>query len=58
MKKSKNFEDLVFSDDFMFGKVMEDKQLCREVLTCLLQRNAYTTLSSKAEKMSSGGHSI
>ena len=34
----KNYEELEFRDDFMFGKVMEDSQLCREVLECLLQR--------------------
>ncbi len=34
----KNYEELRFSDDFMFGKVMEDKELCREVLECLLER--------------------
>ncbi len=34
----KSFDELKFSDDFMFGKVMEDKELCREVLECLLQR--------------------
>ena len=39
MHKLKNFEDLVFSDDFMFGKIMGDSQLCREVLECLLQRS-------------------
>jgi predicted transposase/invertase (TIGR01784 family) len=32
----KSFEELRFSDDFMFGKVMEDLNLCREVLECLL----------------------
>lgn len=32
----KTYEELVFTDDFMFGKVMEDKELCREVLECLL----------------------
>ena len=36
---SKNFEDLTFHDDFMFGKTMEDKDLCRDVLECLLQRS-------------------
>ena len=35
----KSFNELGFSDDFMFGKVMEDKELCREVLECLLQRS-------------------
>ena len=37
-KVMKSFEDLRFRDDFMFGKVMEDPELCREVLECLLQR--------------------
>ena len=36
-RKIKNFEELRFRDDFMFGKVMEDPELCREVLECLLQ---------------------
>ncbi len=34
----KNFEELDFTDDFMFGKVMEDPDLCRDVLECLLQQ--------------------
>ncbi len=33
---AKNYEELRLSDDFMFGKVMEDSGLCREVLECLL----------------------
>ena len=33
---AKNYEELKLSDDFMFGKVMEDGALCREVLECLL----------------------
>ncbi|MCR4788147.1 MAG: Rpn family recombination-promoting nuclease/putative transposase [Lachnospiraceae bacterium] len=37
-RKQKEYEELGFRDDFMFGKVMEDKELCREVLECLLQR--------------------
>ena len=37
-KPMKEYKDLKFSDDFMFGKVMEDKELCREVLECLLGR--------------------
>lgn len=36
-KLMKNFEELRFSDDFMFCRVMEDPALCREVLECLLQ---------------------
>ena len=34
----KKYEELEFRDDFMFGKVMQDKELCRDVLECLLQR--------------------
>ena len=37
-KAAKSYEELKFSDDFMFGKIMEDKELCREVLECLLQQ--------------------
>jgi len=33
---AKNYEDLDFTDDFMFGKVMENQELCREILECLL----------------------
>ncbi len=33
----KPYEELTFSDDFMFGKTMEDPELCRELLECLLQ---------------------
>ena len=36
MKKIKPFEKLEFYEDFMFGLVMQDKSLCREVLECLL----------------------
>lgn len=35
---AKNYEELDFTDDFMFGKVMADKELCRELLECLLRR--------------------
>ena len=35
---SKPFEELEFRDDFMFGKTMEDPELCHDVIECLLQR--------------------
>ncbi|MBO4900280.1 MAG: Rpn family recombination-promoting nuclease/putative transposase [Lachnospiraceae bacterium] len=35
-KGKKNYDELEFSDDFMFGKTMEDRELCRDVLECLL----------------------
>ena len=34
----KPYEELEFRDNFMFGRVMQDKELCREVLECLLQQ--------------------
>ncbi len=36
MKTLKPFEELTYHDDFMFGIVMQDKEICREVLECLL----------------------
>ena len=38
MRRIKAYEELEFKDDFMFGKVMQDSELCRAVLECLLQR--------------------
>ena len=38
-KRTKSYEELEYRDDFMFGKVMEDPELCHDVLECLLQRN-------------------
>ena len=37
-KTLKQFEELEYRDDFMFGKVMEDLDLCHDVLECLLGR--------------------
>lgn len=34
----KRYEELGFTEDFMFGKVMEDKELCRDVLERLLEK--------------------
>lgn len=34
----KEYEELVYSDDFMFRKTMEDLNLCHDVIECLLQR--------------------
>ena len=49
MHKIKPFEKLTFHDDFMFGLVMQDKEICREALECLLgksiQKIEYTELS-------------
>ena len=36
MHKVKPFEKLTFHDDFMFGLVMQNKEICREALECLL----------------------
>jgi len=50
-KKAKNYDELVYSDDFMFGKVMEDPGLCREVIECLLQHpiGELTTVQTQRE---------
>ncbi|MCR5357151.1 MAG: Rpn family recombination-promoting nuclease/putative transposase [Lachnospiraceae bacterium] len=37
-RKMRSFDELRFRDDFMFGKIMEDPGLCREVLERLLGR--------------------
>lgn len=36
-RRIKPIEDLVFSDDFMFGAVMRDAEICKGVLELLLQ---------------------
>ncbi len=33
----KRYEDLTFTDDYLFGKIMQNRELCKEVLECLLQ---------------------
>ena len=38
LRKMKKYEELKFQDDFMFGKVMEDMELSRDLLQCLLQK--------------------
>ena len=46
--EAKPVEELVFSDDFMFGAVMRNEEICREALECLLgekiSRVEYTKL--------------
>ena len=34
----KPYEELEFRDDFMFGHVLRNKELCHDFLECLLQR--------------------
>ena len=46
---AKSYEELQFTDDFMFGKVMEDKELCRDVLECLLQEPVGTLQDVQTE---------
>lgn len=35
-RKSKKYEDLVITDDFMFGKVMRHPERCRKLLEIIL----------------------
>ena len=48
--RSKSYDELRFCDDFMFRKVMEDAELCREVLECLLQRPVGKLTEVQTEK--------
>ena len=47
---AKSYEELQFTDDFMFGKVMEDKELCRDILECLLQEPVGTLQDVQTEQ--------
>ena len=47
---AKSYEELGFTDDFMFGKVMEDKELCRAVLECLLEQPVGELQDVQAER--------
>ena len=38
----KQYEELEYRDNFMFGKTMEDLELCHDVIECLLQRPVCT----------------
>ena len=46
----KEFEELCYNDDFMFGKVMEDLSLCHDVLECLLQRSVGELTESQTQR--------
>ena len=46
----KAYEELEFTDDFMFGKVMEDLELCHDILECLLQRKIGKIIEADFQK--------
>ena len=50
MSRIKNFDELNFTDDFVFGKVMEDEILCKDLLECLLQQKIGTLVSVQNQK--------
>ena len=57
----KKYEDLQFSDDFMFGIVMGDDELCRKFLERILQQpvdKLVTPEKQKEIRMTSDGKSI
>lgn len=37
MNFSKSYDELTFADDFMFCKIMQDEEICRSVIECLLK---------------------
>ena len=43
--KRKRYEELTFLDDFMFGKIMSDKENCREFLRILLKIDPETEIA-------------
>ena len=47
---AKRYEELTFVDDFMFGKVMEDKGLCHDVLERLLNESVEELEDVKFQK--------
>ena len=49
-KGMKRYEELEFKDDFMFGKVMEDLELCHDVLECLLGRPVGKLMELQTQK--------
>ena len=50
LRKMKKYEELKFQDDFMFGKVMEDMELSRDLLQCLLQKPVGEMTAVQAER--------
>lgn len=58
---AKDYEKLTLSNDFVFGKVMENKELCRRVLETLLQTKIELTeypVREKNIRLSTEGKSI
>ena len=51
-EKVKEYEDLSFSDRFIFGKVMEDSARCQRLLECLLDQNIGELHEVTAERQS------
>ena len=47
---AKDYEKLTLSNDFVFGKVMENKELCKRVLETLLQTEIELTEYPVREK--------
>ncbi len=46
----KQYEELSFRDDFMFGKVMQDLGLCKDVIECLLGRSIGELAEAQSQK--------
>ncbi len=50
MNGKKNYNELELKDDFMFGKVMANKTLCKKVLETLLETSISDISYSEREK--------
>ncbi len=56
--KQKNWENLSISNDFLFGKVMQNPELCRELLQRIPMLKNWKKLCRKQRKTGNGGMSI
>lgn len=48
--RKKNYEELELKDDFMFGKVMQDRELCKKTLETLLEMPIKEIVSLEKQK--------
>lgn len=48
--RKKNYEELELKDDFMFGKVMQDRELCKKTLEMLLEMPIKEIVSLEKQK--------
>ena len=50
----KNFDDLTIVDDYMFCTVMQDEELCKELLSMILKIRGVSRLTEKSKIIKNG----